>query len=135
MFNFVHHVQYVVRDRDEIVAYLERNFGMKPERLEDREGHGKDAIYRVGETEIQIGEPAPGTSHAEFLEKNGPGVHHVAWGVDDVPILAQDLMAKGNTLRGESGFTQSGGGYNVINIDTRESLGADHFIQLVEEPK
>ena len=28
MFNFVHHVDYVVRNRDELVAYMEKNFGM-----------------------------------------------------------------------------------------------------------
>lgn len=133
MFEFVHHIQYVVRNRDEMVAYLDRNFGMKPERLVDREGHSKDAIYQVGQTEIQIGEPAPGTPHAEYLEKNGPGVHHVGWAVEDLPQLAQELKAKGITLRGR--FTQSGGSYDVINIDTRESLGANNFFQLVEKPK
>ena len=72
MFEFVHHIQYVVRNRDEMVAYLDRNFGMKPERLVDREGHSKDAIYQVGQTEIQIGEPAPATPMPNIWKRMAP---------------------------------------------------------------
>ena len=133
MFKFVHHVQYRVKNRDAFVAYMEKNFGLKPDEMEDREDHSKHALYRIGQTEIQVGEPAPGTPGAEWLEKNGPGVAHVAWGVDNVQQLARQLRSKGNTLRGERGFTQSGHGYNVINIDPKDSLGI-HF-QLVEDPK
>ena len=34
MFNFVHHVRIHVHDRDAMVDYIEKTFGMKPDRLQ-----------------------------------------------------------------------------------------------------
>ena len=131
MLKFVHHIQYVANSRDEFVAYMEKNFGLKPDELEDREAGSKHALYRVGETEIQVSEPAPGSGQAQYLAQHGPGVHHVAWAIDDATQVAQHLKAKGNTLRGEQGFTQSAHGYSAINIDPKDSMGI-HF-QLIED--
>jgi 4-hydroxyphenylpyruvate dioxygenase-like putative hemolysin len=131
MLKFVHHIQYVANSRDEFVAYMEKNFGLKPDELEDREAGSKHALYRVGETEIQVSEPAPGSGQAQYLAQHGPGVHHVAWAIDDATQVAQQLKAKGNTLRGEQGFTQSAHGYSAINIDPKDSMGI-HF-QLIED--
>jgi 4-hydroxyphenylpyruvate dioxygenase-like putative hemolysin len=131
MLKFVHHIQYVANSRDEFVAYMEKNFGLKPDELEDREAGSKHALYRVGETEIQVSEPAPGSGQAQYLAQHGPGVHHVAWAIDDATQVAQRLRAKGNALRGEHGFTQSAHGYSAINIDPKDSMGI-HF-QLIED--
>ncbi len=135
MFEFVHHVHYIVRDRDEMVAYMDRNFGMKPHKLEHAENLGtKNALYRVGQTLIEFTEPTkPDSGIGEFLQKNGPSVYHVAWGVENIHEVAQELMAKGNTLRGEDGVTQSPHGYYTANIDIKDSLGI--LFQLAEDPK
>ena len=58
-----------------------------------------------------------------FLEEQGPGVYHLAWGVDDIRQAAQDLAARGNQMRGEGGITQSADGYLTANIDPASSLG------------
>ena len=131
MFKFVHHIQYVVESRDQFVAYMDKNFGLKPEEVEDREAGSKHALFKVGQTEIQVSEPAPGSGQAEYLAKHGPGVAHVAWGIDNATQVARQLKAKGNTLRGEGGFTQSAHGYSTINIDPTDSMGI-HF-QLVDD--
>ena len=131
MLQFVHHVQYYVRNRDEFVAYMEKNFGLKPTGVEDRNDHSKHALYKIGQTEIQVAEPAPGTGGAKFLAEHGPGVGHVAWSIPNARQLARQLKAKGNTLRGEEGFTTSTNGYSAINIDPKDSMGI-HF-QLIED--
>ena len=91
MLNFVHHVHYVVRDRDAMVDYIEKNFGMKPDSLDVHEDRGmKDALYKVGPTLIEITEPLdPNSGIGQHLAKNGPGVYHVAWGVDNLRQVAQ----------------------------------------------
>ena len=99
MFKFVHHIQYVVESRDEFVAYMEKNFGVKPDEVEDREAGSKHALFKVGQTEVQVSEPAPGSGQAEYLVQHGPGVHHVAWGIDNATQVARQLKAKGNTPR------------------------------------
>jgi 4-hydroxyphenylpyruvate dioxygenase-like putative hemolysin len=133
MLKFVHHIQYVANSRDEFVAYMEKNFGLKPDEVEDREAGSKHALYRVGDTEIQVSEPAPGSGQAEYLAQHGPGVHHVAWAIDDATQAVQQLKANGNTLRGEQGFTQSANGYTAINIDPKDSMGI-HF-QLIDDQR
>ena len=131
MFKFVHHIQYVVESRDEFVAYMDKSFGLKPDEVEDREAGSKHALFKVGQTEIQVSEPAPGSGQAEYLAQHGPGVAHVAWAIDNATQVARQLKAKGNTLRGERGFTQSPHGYSAINIDPKGSMGI-HF-QLIED--
>lgn len=123
MFNFVHHVHYVVRNRDAMVTYIEKNFGMKPDKLEVH-GVMKDALYKVGPTLIEITEPTdPNSGIGQHLAKHGPGVYHVSWGVDNIQQVARDLTAKGNKLRGQGGVTQSPRGYQSVNIEPESSLG------------
>ena len=132
MFKFVHHVHYVVHDRDAMVDYMEKNFGMKPDKLVVYEDRGmKDALYDVGQSHIQITEPLDANSAiGQHLAQHGPGVYHVAWGVDNLQQAAQELAAKGNKLRGDEGLTQSPRGYLTSNIDPDSSLGL--WFQLAE---
>ncbi len=132
MFNFVHHVHYVVHNRDAMVDYIEKNFGMKPSTLVVYEDRGmKDALYDVGQTHIQITEPLdPDSDIGQHLAQHGPGVYHVAWGVDNIQQAARDLAAKGNQMRGDDGITPSPRGYLTSNIDPDSSLGV--WFQLAE---
>jgi 4-hydroxyphenylpyruvate dioxygenase-like putative hemolysin len=132
MLQYVHHVHYVVHDRDAMVEYLDKTFGMKPDHLVVYEDRGmKDALYDVGPTHIQITEPLdPVSDIARHLATHGPGVYHVAWGVDNIRQAAQALAAKGNTMRGKDGITESPRGYLTANIDPASSLGV--WFQLAE---
>lgn len=125
MFKFVHHVHYVVSDRDAMVDYIEKSFGMKPDKLEVHADRGmKDALYQVGPTLIEITEPTdPNSGIGQHLAQHGPGVYHVSWGVDNIVQVARDLAAKGNKLRGRGGVTQSPRGYQSVNIEPESSLG------------
>ena len=125
MFNFVHHVRFLVHDRDAMVDYIEKNFGMKPDRLQVYENRGmSNAIYKVGPTNFEITEPLdPNSAMGRYLAQHGPGVYHLAWGVDDVRRVAQDLTAKGNRLSGEGGVSRSADGYLTANILPESSLG------------
>ena len=125
MFRHVHHVHYVVSDRDAMVDYIEKNFGLKPEKLEEHTDRGmKDALYKVGPTLIEITEPTdPNSGIGQHLAQHGPGVYHVSWGVDNIRQVARDLAAKGNKLRGQGGVTQSPRGYQSVNIEPDSSLG------------
>ena len=102
MFNFVHHVRILVHDADKMVEYMDRNFGMTPVKVQVYESRGmKNAIYKVGSTNLEFTEPLDANSKmSKFLAEEGPGVYHIAFGVDDVRGAAKELTAKGNTLRG-----------------------------------
>ena len=130
MLQYVHHVHYVVQNLDEMVQYLEKNFGIKPAELIEHRNL-KEALYDIDKTQIQLTEPLdPKSEMAQKLAKDGPGVWHVAWGVNDIRNVAKDLMAKGNKLRNEDGITNSPLGYLTININKASSHGM--FLQLAE---
>ena len=139
MFKYVHHVHYVVRNRDAMVEYFVKNFGMKPSQQgitkpDPRFPYQSEvayAYYDVGHTQIQMTEPLDPTSNmGKRLATQGAGVWHVAWAVDNIQKVSQELTAKGNKLRGEgSSMEDTPRGYHVINIDHNCSHGLR--IQLV----
>jgi len=57
------------------------------------------AIFQVGETNIELLEPlAPDTTVGRFLERRGPGLHHVAYRTDDIESELARLEAAGIRL-------------------------------------
>jgi len=132
MFNFVHHVRILVHDRDAMVDYIEKNFGMKPDRLQVYESRDmSNAIYMVGPTNFEVTEPLdPDSDMGRYLAQQGPGVYHLAWGVDDITQVAKELAAKGNKLSSEDGVSRSADGYLTATILPESSLGLP--IQLAE---
>ncbi len=125
MFNFIHHVRILVHNADDMVEYMDKNFGMKAVKVQVYEGRGmKNAIYKVGETNLEFTEPLDMNSRmGQFLAREGPGVYHIAFGVDNVRQVAGELAAKGNKLRGQDVITQSAECYLTANIDPASSLG------------
>ena len=129
MFTKVHHVTYVVEDVRSMAEYLENSFGLKPEKtgeIPDR----KFLLYHIGPTIMDFFEPTTDDSGiARQLKEQGPGVAHVAWGVEDIDQVFKDLKGKGNELRGDAP-SSSPFGYKTLNIDTKSSQGV--LFQLAE---
>ena len=98
MFTKVHHVTYVVNSIQEMADYMEKNFGLKPEQTDEFTDRGFKAIlYRIGPTLVDFFEPLrDDTTMAKQLRETGPGVMHVAWGVDGIDQAFKDLQSKGN---------------------------------------
>ena len=59
------------------------------------EEQGVDAVYlRVGDGRVELVSPlGPDTPVGRFLEKRGPGMHHVAFEVDDVEDAVERARA------------------------------------------
>ena len=47
MLKFIHHIQYVVNSQDEFMAYMETNFGLKADDMEDGSKHSLFNIYQT----------------------------------------------------------------------------------------
>jgi methylmalonyl-CoA/ethylmalonyl-CoA epimerase len=57
------------------------------------------ALFEVGDSHIELIAPlGPETGVARFLEKRGPGLHHVAYRVDDIELALATLAAAGVRL-------------------------------------
>ncbi len=129
MFKKVHHVTYVVESVQQISDYLESNFGLKPAKTGENSDR-KFLLYHIGPTIMDFFEPTTEDSGiARQLREQGPGVAHVAWGVDGIDQAFEGLKSKGNELRGDSP-SNSPFGYKTLNIETSSSQGV--LFQLAE---
>ena len=131
MFNKVHHVTVVVESIDDMADYIARNFSMSPMSRDVFDDRGfKSILYRIGETYVDFFEPLrDDTPMAQQLKATGPGVMHVAFGVDGIDQVFADLVSKGNKMRSEAP-APSPFGYRNLNIDTASSHGI--LFQLAE---
>jgi methylmalonyl-CoA/ethylmalonyl-CoA epimerase len=96
----IHHLGVAVADLDEAVATYERFFGARVEHRETVPDQGVEAAsLRVGEDRVELlaslGEETP---VGRFLSKRGPGMHHVAFEVEDVGEAIDELAAEGAEL-------------------------------------
>jgi methylmalonyl-CoA epimerase len=96
----IHHLGVAVADLDEAVSTYERVFGARLEHRETVPDQGVEAAsLRVGEGRVELlaslGDETP---VGKFLAKRGPGMHHVAYEVDDVKGALDELADKGVEL-------------------------------------
>ena len=96
----IHHLGVAVEDLDAALTTYERLFGAEVEHRETVADQGVEAAsLRVGESRVELlaslGEDTP---VGKFLAKRGPGMHHVAYEVDDVRAALAELAAEGVEL-------------------------------------
>jgi methylmalonyl-CoA/ethylmalonyl-CoA epimerase len=96
----IHHVGVAVADLDEAVRTYERLFGGRLEHRARVEDQGVEAAsMRLGDSRIELlaalGDDTP---VGKFIAKRGPGMHHVAYEVEDVESALADLAEQGAEL-------------------------------------
>jgi methylmalonyl-CoA/ethylmalonyl-CoA epimerase len=96
----LHHVGVAVADLDEAVATYERLFGGRLEHRVHVEEQGVDAAsVLVGWSRIELLAPlGDDTPVGKFLASRGPGMHHVAFEVEDVRVMLRELERHGAEL-------------------------------------
>ena len=100
----IHHLGIAVADLDEALATYERLFGATLEHRSTVPDQGVHALsVLVGEDRIELVSPTGAdTPVGRFLASRGPGIHHVAYEVDDVGAAIDELTAEGAELIDES---------------------------------
>jgi methylmalonyl-CoA/ethylmalonyl-CoA epimerase len=93
----IHHVGHAVADLDEAISSYERLFGAELEGRQTLESQGVDAAkLRVGTGHVELLAPlSPDSPVGRFLSRRGPGMHHVAYEVDDLPGELSRLEGEG----------------------------------------
>jgi methylmalonyl-CoA/ethylmalonyl-CoA epimerase len=96
----VHHIGVAVADLDEGVATYERLLGGVVEHRELVPDQGVEAAtVLVGGSRIELLAPTgDDTPVGRFLAKRGPGIHHIAYEVEDVGAALAELAAAGAEL-------------------------------------
>lgn len=104
MFGAIDHIGIAVEDLDAALAIYEQQFEMRVQHRETVEAQGVEAVLlEVGDGHIELMRPlGPGTPVGKFIEKRGPGMHHVAYRVEDVQAELDRLKALGLELIDET---------------------------------
>ena len=100
MFDLIDHVGVAVDDIDAALALYEGTFGMPVAHRETVEEQGVEAVLLdVGACHVELLRPlGPETPVGKFLERKGPGMHHVAYRVADIDAALERLRAEGVEL-------------------------------------
>ena len=95
----VDHLGVAVASLDEALGVY-RALGLSEAHREEVRSQGvRTAFLPVGESSIELLEPSsPESPVGRFLEKRGPGIHHVCFAVDDLESALRELAAKGFRL-------------------------------------
>lgn len=98
------HVGIAVEDLEAEIERYRRAFGLEPVHRETVAAQGvEEVLFAIGTSYIQLLRPLEGdTPIGRHLARRGPGVHHVAYRVDDVAASLERLGAEGFALVDEA---------------------------------
>ena len=82
----IEHIGIAVTNLDESIAYYENVMGLECYAIEEvADQKVRTAFFRVGDTKIELLESTdPQGPIGKYIEKKGPGIHHLAFAVDSV---------------------------------------------------
>jgi methylmalonyl-CoA/ethylmalonyl-CoA epimerase len=82
----IHHVAIVVDDMEEALKFWRDSLGLEVEHVEDvPDQQALVAFLPTGDLEIELVKPtSDDTGAARFMQKHGPGMHHICFEVDDI---------------------------------------------------
>lgn len=96
----IDHIGVAVEDLDVALELWQGNYGLAPSHRERVEEQGVEAaLLDVGVSHVELLAPlGPETPVGRYLASRGPGIHHVAFRVEGIDRLLQELAAKGVEL-------------------------------------
>ncbi len=100
MLGRIDHVGVAVEDMDAALALYRDELGLPLAHREVVEEQGVDAaLFDVGDGHVELLAPlGPDTPVGKYLERRGPGLHHVAYAVDDIDAELERVRAAGLRL-------------------------------------
>jgi methylmalonyl-CoA/ethylmalonyl-CoA epimerase len=96
----IDHIGVATDDLEGAVALYETTLGMPVAHRETVESQGVEAVLLdVGEGHVELLSPlGPETPVGKYLDKRGPGLHHVAYAVSDIDDVLNRLQEAGVEL-------------------------------------
>lgn len=107
----IDHVAIVVDDIDKALTFWRQALGLDLEHIEEvPEQASRIAFLPTGESEVELVEPTTDDSGlARYLQKRGPGMHHICFEVDDIDEMLARLKERDIRLINESALSRSDG--------------------------
>jgi methylmalonyl-CoA/ethylmalonyl-CoA epimerase len=100
MFGEIDHIGVAVEDLDASIALYRDRLGMREQHRETVEEFGVEAaLLEIGGSHVELLMPtSPDSGVAKFLDRKGPGMHHVAYRTDDIDGVLERLRDAGVRL-------------------------------------
>lgn len=107
----IHHIAIVIEDVEASLKFWQEILGLQPSTVSDLPAEAaRIAFLPLGESEIELVQPtAPDSGLSRYLEKRGPGMHHLCLEVDDLAGMLSRLKASGIQLINEEPKVGEGG--------------------------
>jgi methylmalonyl-CoA/ethylmalonyl-CoA epimerase len=120
----IEHIGIAVSNLNEAIAYYEGTLGLKCYAIEEVvDQKVKTAFFQVGDTKIELLESTdPEGPIGKFIEKKGPGVHHLAFAVDNVDGALGAVAEKGVQLIDKQ-KRKGAEGLNIGFLHPKSTLG------------
>jgi methylmalonyl-CoA/ethylmalonyl-CoA epimerase len=120
----IEHIGIAVKSLDEAIPYYEKTLGLKCYAVEEvADQKVKTAFFKVGQTKIELLESTdPEGPIGKFIEKKGPGVHHIAFAVENVNQALKDVEATGVQLIDKTG-RKGAEGLNIGFLHPKSTMG------------
>jgi methylmalonyl-CoA/ethylmalonyl-CoA epimerase len=100
LFGRIDHIGVAVEDLEGAVELYRDRFGMREQHRETIAAFDVEAVLlEVGDGHVELLQPLTGESGiGKFLERNGPGLHHVAYQTSDIDSALEQVKAAGLDL-------------------------------------
>jgi methylmalonyl-CoA/ethylmalonyl-CoA epimerase len=131
----IEHIGIAVRDLREAIRFYEDVLGLECYAVEEvADQKVKTAFFRVGDTKIELLESThPEGPIGKFIEKRGPGIHHIAFAVENAGQALREAAQKGVRLIDE-GSRKGAEGLNIGFLHPGSTFGVlTEFCSSAEE--
>lgn len=100
MLKKINHIGVAVPNLNAAIPYYAFNLCMTFKGVEEVAGYQvRIAFFQIGESKIELLEPMGENGFlSEFLLKSGPGIHHIAYEVEDIEAAIRKLEAEGTKM-------------------------------------
>lgn len=133
MLDKIEHVAVAVADIDAAIAHYRDVWGLEVSNRDRVEDQGvEEVMLPLGDSHLQLlGSTGPDTIVGRFLQRRGEGLHHIAYEVDDLVGVLQELDSKGVELIDHEP-RRGGRGHMVAFVHPRSNHGL--LVELVQRP-
>ena len=131
MFKKINHIGIAVKNLEDALSVFQDTLGITCTRIEEVEDQKvRTACLPVGESEIELLEStSPEGNIARFIEKRGEGIHHIAFEVDNLEAVLEELKGKGVQLIDQKPRIGVGG-IKIVFLHPKSSNGV--LVELCE---
>lgn len=130
----INHIAILVSDLESPLSFWRDALGLELTQVEEVPGEqARIAFLPTGDSEIELVQPTTGDSGlARYLEKRGPGMHHICLEVDDIDGMLAQIKEKGIQLINEEAKVGSDGRRYAF-VHPKSASGV--MVELYELPK